>query len=50
MIQGSTDSAPIEEFDFYVEMISFTEESLIYKFEFINPLSISIGSSPDIFR
>ena len=50
MIRGSIDSASIEEFDFIVELIEFTEIQLIYKFEFSNPLSISIGSVPDIFR
>ena len=50
IIRGAEDSAPIEEFDFIVELKELSNRALVYAFTFLNPLSISIGSRPDIFR
>ena len=50
LIQGANDSAPIEEFNYVVELTEFTSRSMILKLEFEYPLSISTGSRPDIFR
>ena len=50
LIRGSNDSAPIEEFEFYVSVEKFTPRELFLRFDFTNPLSISIGKNPDILR
>ena len=50
MIPGSNDSASVEDFDFSVEVTKFEPRELNIKFEFANPLAISIGKVPDIIR
>ena len=50
LIQGSNDSAPINEFDYETELTGFTARSMILKFTFAYPLSISTGTQPDKFR
>ena len=50
LIRGAEDSAPIEEFDFTVAVLSLTELELVLDFEFKFPLSMSIGKSPEIMR
>ena len=50
LIRGSIDSAPIEDFEFFVFVEAFTPWELTLRFEFSSPLSISIGKNPDILR
>ena len=50
ILRGADDSAPIEEFDFEVELIELSARAIKYIFTFANPISISIGSKPDVFR
>ena len=50
LIRGANDSAQIEQFEFFVSIFELTPQELRIQFEFTNPLSISIGRSPDIMR
>ena len=50
LIRGSNDSAPIEDFEFSVQLYSFTEHELVLQFKFIKPLSISIGQVAEMAR
>ena len=50
LIRGANDSALLEEIEFAIELSEFTARSMRLKFEFIDPLSISTGKTPDKFR
>ena len=50
LIRGSNDSAPIEEFEFFVYVDKLTPFELQLRFEFSRPLSISIGSYSEVMR
>ena len=45
--QGAPDSAPINELDYTVTLEKFESNELQLKFEFENPLSVSVGSKLD---
>ena len=48
IVRGANDSAPIDEFEFFVSLKELTSWNLLLKVNFTNPLSISIGKQPDI--
>ena len=50
LIRGANDSALVEDFDYAIQLNEFTARSMTLKFEFSDPLSISTGRTPDIFR
>ena len=50
LIRGADDSAPISMFEFSVKVDKLTEYELVLSFDFVHPLSISVGKSPDIMR
>ena len=50
LIRGNRDSPDISRFKFSVQIDKFTEAALVLSFDFVYPLSISMGSSPDIMR
>ena len=50
MIRGANDSGLIAEVEYVVEIAEFTARSMILKLDFSDPLSISSGREPDIFR
>ena len=43
LIRGSDDSAPISMFEFSVKVDLLTENELVLSFDFVHPLSISVG-------
>ena len=50
LIRGANDSALFEEIEYVVEISQFTARSMTLKLNFSDPLSISTGREPDIFR
>ena len=49
-MRASVDSADSSLLEFSVKIESITEVELVLYFDFVNPLSISTGSSPDVMR
>ena len=50
MIRGSDDAVFADQIKFSVSMEDFTEYAVILQVSFENPLSLSTGKQPDIFR
>ena len=50
VIRGSDDAAFADRINFSVAMKEFTEYSVVLQVSFENPLSLSTGKWPDIFR
>ena len=50
LVRGSPDSAPMEDLMFTIKLIEFNSKRLVLQALFDKPLSVSIGSTPDIFR